>query len=450
MAQKWNLQDIRPNDPAGQPPRKQPALKKAGIDIAPRQPQPRPTQSFDDSDLATIDVIDGKKVKRNRVIVTAIVGVLIIAAGVGTNIMLGGADVTVTPKSKNISVQADFSAHTKPQANQLGYELLALEASGEKQVKATGKENVSQKAEGKIFIFNAKSTAPQALVKNTRFESKEGLIYRIKESVEVPGAKKDAQGNLVPGSIVANVIADGPGEQYNIEPARFTVPGLKGSEQYDSVYGESSAPFTGGFEGEKYIIDEKELDTAKQALHIELREKLLNDLKEKRPAGFVLYDDSVTLTFESLPATEYGESLATIKEVGRIKVPMFKEDQLAQFLAKNTIPEYTGDPVTLSDPKALTFSYKAATTTVSDISSYETLDFMLKGTTKVIWKFDQDKLKSELLGKSETEALEIFKKYNSIKNVASEIRPFWSSSFPNDPKQIEVHTNLEDSGEKAN
>jgi hypothetical protein len=337
MTQKWNLQDIKPASAAKGAPR-EPMMRKTQTDISYRAPKIHAPETVIDPDLAMIDVIDGKSEKRKRVFITAMVACIIIGAGFFVNVMLGGADVNVYPKFKDISVQAEFTAYTKPQAGELGYELLTLEADGEKQVKATGKETVSLKAEGKMFVYNAKSPNPQRLIKNTRFESKEGLIFRIKESIEVPGATKDSKGDLVPGSVVADVYADGTGEQYNIAPARFTVPGLKGTDQYDHVYGETTTAFTGGFEGEKYMIDEGEFSTAKQALHVELRDKLLTELKEKRPAGFVVYDDAVTVSFISLPSTEYGESLATIKEQGRLQVPMFKESEFSGYLASKTIP----------------------------------------------------------------------------------------------------------------
>ncbi len=441
MSQKWNLQDIRPAVAAKAPPREV-SQKRPSQDIAPRPKQEREIPEVD-PDLATIDVIDGRSAKKKRVIITTILAFLIVGAGFATNILLGGAEVTIHPKIKDISVQAEFSASAKPQVGELGYELLTLEATSEKQVKASGKENVSVRAEGKIFIYNAKNTSPQRLIKNTRFETKDGLIFRIKESVEVPGAAKDAKGNLVAGSIVADVFADGPGEQYNVEPTRFTVPGLKGTDQYDSVYAESTAAFTGGFEGEKYIIDEAELQTAQQALHTELRNSLLEELKTKKPAGFVVFDSAVAFAFDSLPATEYGESLATIKERARLQVPIFKESEFASFLADKTIADYTGDPVTLLNPEALTFSYQSATTSISDISTYESIDFSLKGGARVVWSFDTTALQNDLIGIPKSDANAVFSKYSAISNAQAEVRPFWSSRFPENKDDIQVTMVLE-------
>lgn len=443
MSQKWNLQDIRPAGSTKQPVRDFPD-KRTRQDIAPRAPKVQAVESFDDSDLSSIDVLDGNTVKRKRVVVTSIVALVIIASAFIVNVFLGGAVVTVHPKVKDVAVQATIITQKIPQADQLGFELLTLDATGERQVKASGKEPVSVRAEGKIFVYNTKSTSPQRLIKNTRFETKDGLVYRIKESIEVPGVSKDSKGNDVPGSVVADVFADGTGEQYNIEPSRFTVPGLKGGDQYDSVYGESTTAFTGGFEGEKFIIDEQELNTAEQALQVELRDKLIARLAEEKPAGFVLYEGAVTFAYETLPSTEYGESLATIKQKARLHAPLFKESDLAMHLAKLSIPDYKGDLVTLTNPYSLTFTYTDPQTGVSDISMNTSLDITLKGTTQIVWKFDEDALKNELLGKKKIDASAVLARYSSaISSAQSELRPFWTNSFPNSPKDIKIITILE-------
>jgi len=443
MAQKWNLQDIRPARSAKQTSRDIPVTRKIQRDISPRVERMEQSATFDDSDIATLDVIDGNGAKRKRVIIASIIGAVIIGTGFLVNVFLGGAEVTVYPKFQDISVQANFTAHIEPKSGELGYELLTLEASGERQVQANGKQTVSERAQGKIFVYNTRSTQPQRLIKNTRFETQDGLIFRIQESIEIPGVTRDARGNDVPGSVVADVFADGTGEQYNVPPQRFTVPGLRGTDQYDSVYAESTTSFTGGFEGEKYIIDEQDLDTAKQSLHLELRDKLLARLTDERPAGFNIFEGSVAFLYESLPSTEYGESLVTIKEKAILKVPMFKESEFAEFLAQATIPSYTNDPVVITDPYQIKFMYTGATTSRSDIATLSSFEFMLNGTGQIVWAFDEERLKNELLSLPKDGAMGVFSTYPSISHAQAEVRPFWSTQFPNNPRDIEIITRIE-------
>jgi hypothetical protein len=352
--------------------------------------------------------------------------------------MLGGATVTVYPKAKDVSVQSEFTAYATPKAGDLSYELLTLSETAEKQVSASGKEAVSTQAKGKIFVYNNNTKGSQRLITNTRFETREGLIFRIKESIEIPAATVDAKGSVVPGKVDAGVFSDGTGEQYNIGPSRFTVPGLKGSDQYDSVYAESSVAFEGGFEGERYIIDEAELQTAQQELHVELRNNLLNQVKDKVPAGFILYEGAITFMYDTLPATEYGESLATIKEQARLQVPILKAADFASYLAAMSIPDYANEPVYILDPTALVFEYSDPNVAQSDIKNMPELVFTLKGTSKIVWKFDEDALKTSLIGKRKTEATTVFASYRSIGQAQAEVKPFWKTSFPGDASEIKI------------
>lgn len=439
MAQKWNLQDIRPSGTPKERFRNQPQQPvRKQQDMAPRKAAPQTPQPFvPDPDLATIDIIDGNAQKRKRVVVTALVALFILGAGFFVNVLMGGAEVTVYPRYKDVNVQANFIAHKEPKADELSYELLTLEAEGERQVKANGQEMVSERATGKIFIYNSQNST-QRLIKNTRFESPDGKIFRIEESVEVPAAAKNGAGETAPGVITAEVFADGTGEQYNLEPTRFTVPGLKGSDQYDKIYAESTSAFVGGFEGNKYIIDDVELGTAKQALHLELRDSLLAQLESKRPNGFILYNDAVTVTFDTLPATTYGDEMATIKERARLQVPIFKESEFAEYIAKATIPGYEGEPVVITDPKTLVFSYPSPTTTTSDIAPLTELEFKLNGTTQIVWTFDEEKLKKDLVGLPKTGHKALMSGYPALRSAKAVVRPFWATSYPDDVNKIKI------------
>ena len=443
MSQKWNLQDIRPANSHKATQRPQNIRQESNETVTNRPRPASPRREVIDQDLATIDIIDGNSQKRKRVIITAIITVLILGLGYVISTVLSGADITVHPMTKDVLVQSEITAYSQPQPNELSYEILSLDASSEKQVKATGKQNVKMQASGKIFVYNTKSTAPQKLVANTRFEDSNGHIFRIKTPIEVPGATKDAQGQFVPGKVTAEVFADEPGEQYNIKPTRFTLPGLKGSEQFDNVYGESTSDFTGGFNGEKYIIDDAELQTAQQQLHLELRDTLLKQMKEKIPSGFTLYENIVTFVYETLPATEYGDSLATIKEHAVLHIPIFKNDEFASFIAKKAVPNYSGEPVYLDNPQTLNVSYTDQTVPQSDISQLPQLTFTVTGNTKIIWKFDEAKLKNDLLGIKKGDALSVLSKYTSIANGRSEVRPFWAKTLPTNPDKIVITTVLE-------
>lgn len=440
MAQKWNLQDIRPAEPR----------KKRTPPSEPLEKRPRPQEVPPDETEAIDPVVisDGNKKKNRSLIIAVAVFLVVTGFGVVASIMMGGAEVIVNPMHREPNVNATFEAVRSPQSeDELPYEIMTLEAEGERQVTASGQEEVQEQAEGTIFIYNNYSTESVRLVTNTRFESPNGLIFKITDPAVVPGYSTDENGERQPGVVTAEVYADQVGEEYNIDPTRFTIPGFAGDPEFEDIYAESVNAFTGGYDGTRFIIDDSELETTKQSLQMELRDSLIERIDSEMPAGFVKFDGAVTFTYESLPVVEYGEDLATIKEKAFMRVPLFPEADFARFIAAATVPGYEGADVRIEDPSVLTFSYDGATTSSSNIAEQDSLTFKLSGRPLIVWEYDSGKLKTDLLGKNKTAINTVLSGYPAISEARAVIRPFWSSTFPDDLEDITITEVVKDEPE---
>lgn len=123
-------------------------------------------------------------------------------------------------------------------------------------------KTVDDIARGTVTITN-NLTFAQSLVATTRFLSESGILFRLESAVSVPAG----------GSVEAEVYADVAGETGNIQPTKFTIPGLSATRQ-ESVYATSAEAFTGGIYSVA-IVSEEELDTAAA----ELESALLEDAK---------------------------------------------------------------------------------------------------------------------------------------------------------------------------
>ena len=365
---------------------------------------------------------------------------VLILAGIGflSTLFFKGAELIVYPKLKEVTVQATFTAFKAPEAGALGYELLTLEETGERTIAATGVEKVSDQARGEITLYNSFSTEPQRLIKNTRFESPDGKIFKIQDSVTVPGYTTDTGGGKAPGATTAKVFADTAGDAYNIGPAHFTIPGLKDTPQFDTMYAESKAPMQGGFVGDKLIVEPTELIKVQEAVRAELTDRLLGRMRTERPAGFELYESAARVRFESLPSVDAGEKQATLREKAVLEAPLFAEDDFARYLAKNTVVEYKDEPVRLDNPQSLTFSYVAATS--SDAAPrWDKIDFTLSGNAKIVWTYDTEKLRSDIAGAAKADVSSILLSYQpAIERATAIMRPFWKRSFPDNPEKIKI------------
>jgi len=455
MTQKWNLQDIRP---APQRERRAQQLTTAtdmrrskGIvaedEITPHTPIEQ-TGSYDsdqDSDHGRIPVVDGNKRSRGQLYVGIFLAIAILSGGLAVSALTGGAEVTIFPKVKELNVNAEFTAYAEPKPGELSYEIMTLDATGERQVKASGQETITKQASGEIEI--SKSTpGAERLIKNTRFQTAEGLTFRIQESVVVPGSVKNTAGKSVPGVIRAQVFADEPGEKHNIAAGLpMQIPGFKEggyTDLYNAITAKNTAAFTDGFNGPRFVINENELSTARQSLQLELRNSLLQKIAAERPADFTTFDSAIALTYNALAPAPYGDDLVTIREQAIMQIPLFKKDDFAIFIAKETIVGYEGDSVRIDNLSKLTFSYVQATTSQSNIANTSELAFKITGVPKIVWTFDSERLKAELLGMEKTALNGILSKFTGIVRGEVTVRPFWKRSFPTNLTDITLTEKL--------
>jgi len=443
MSQKWNLQDIRP---AGQSRPKRRATRPT-IDTRSESNEAASVDTnapssiaVTDNTLGSVPVEDGNKKNTSKFVISIIIFVVIVAGAALLSGLLGKTEITIYPEFRSPNVSAEFTAYPNPQNGALSYEIMTLEATKESQVQATGKIDVEEQATGVLEI--SKSTpGAERLIKNTRFRSPEGLVFRIQESVVVPGAVNDS-----PGTIQAEVFADEVGDAYNLPAGTvFDVPGFQEggyTALYEAITATNPQPIDGGFAGPQFQIDDGELNTARQALQIELRDELLSKVDAERPAGTIAFKNAVAITYTQLPSVEYGQDLVTIREQALLQIPVFTEDDFGRYIASETVPTYDGGPVRVEDPSELIFTYSGATTSNSVIANLDSIEFKLTGKPRLIWEYDAAELAENLAGLPKTAINNAITAYPGIESARVSITPFWKQTFPEDPSEIIITEEL--------
>ena len=436
MTQKWNLQDIRPAEPRKKrvPPPAAPAADAAAIPVEREQ-------------IPSIVIEDGNKKSKKRFIISIVLFVVIVAGAVGLSALMGKTELTIYPEHREPNVSAEFTAYPDQREDTLSYEIMTLESTGERQVTATGQVQVEEQATGVIEILKTTPGA-ERLIKNTRFRTPDGLVFRIQESVVVPGAVTDDSGTTVPGSIQAEVFADEVGDEYNLSAGTtFDIPGFQENgftALYEAITARNAAAFTGGFDGPQFQIDEDELATARQALQVELRDTLLARIETEKPADFVAFPEAVAVTYNELPAVEYGQDLVTIREQAVLQIPLFQATDFGSYIAAETVATYEGGPVRVSDPSVFSFAYTIPTTSESVIANEPSLTFSLTGKPLLIWEYDALALTTDLAGLPKTAINNAVAAYPGIDGARVHMTPFWQRTFPEDPADIHIIEELKD------
>lgn len=348
---------------------------------------------------------------------------------------LGKATVTITPKQGDLILSGVEDAYKRgvgtTTSPALFYDTVTKVEDTEKRlVNASGQENVSKKAEGQIVVFN-QNTVAQKLVANTRFQAKDGKIFRLKDTTTIPAGNKST-----PGSITVNVIADKPGAEYNIAAGDFTIPGFAGTAKFKTVFGRSKTAMAGGFVGVMRKVSQADLDKNRVELQKILRDRLILKVKQDVPTDYVLFNDAIKVKFEDLNIND--SSLPSDKAYVAVKASLsgiiFKRSDLAAFFAQKLIPNYDGTSVEIVNIDSLEFALQNKD--ILDLEKTSKISFSLDGTGHVVWTFDQNKVKERLAGQKRSTAETVWPDFSAIERVKVVFFPPWLWTFPGDKDKI--------------
>ncbi len=363
----------------------------------------------------------------------AIVVLLIALTGVGF-LFIGKTTLTVEPLSERITLGENVvhTAYTEPEIGELGYTVVSATQEASETITATGSEYVEERASGRIAVYNNYSSASQRLIKNTRFEAPDGRIYRVTNSFVVPGMPDEDTA----GRIEVTVHADVPGSDQNLTAlgTRLTIPGLEGDPRYNAFHAELITPITGGFEGERPVVDEATREATRTALQDQLRRQAA-DAAHAAAGDLYVFDTALQVQFESLPMTTDTEGNATVRERALISAVGFTMHELARTLAQSALATPADGTIRIANPNELTFRFVGDDVSVANDAL---IQFTLSGTSVLVWDIDVDALKQDLVGKHSTVLNSVMSGYPGIESAQATIRPFWKSEFPSDTDNISV------------
>ena len=430
------FQDILPPEGTPQTPQADAPQPRSIRNLA---PSARPRFSRASAESAQIDPRALRAPRRGRnFLIWGLIVIALIALGFAASTVFMRTTVTLVPRQHTavFDQQNSYTAYpaNDPQAptGSLSYSSDTQSFDTSMSVPTSGSEQVSVAASGSITIYNTYSASPVRLIKNTRFETPDGKIFRIRDSIVVPG--KSATG---PGSLKVTIYADQPGDSYNIAPVdRFTLPGLKNTaDMYAGVYAHSDSPMTGGFQGTRPSIT----DSARAAAQAQLQTAIM----AKITAAYA--DLSKGYAIPSLASIQYDpittevatDGTATVKEHASVTMPLLPRDALDSFLASQTNVATADTAIKVLDPS--TFAFVATPNPAKPISlGTDAVDFSLSGKVTFVWQINTAPLAKDLAGKNKATFQAIVAGYPSIDSATAKVYPLWSQTFPTDPNSIRI------------
>ena len=349
---------------------------------------------------------------------------------------ISSTTVNISPFKEIVEIDSRLRAYVDPTITGLSFETMQLSAEDSTKVAPTGISSGGQKSSGKITVYNNYSNAPQKLIVNTRFEAKDGKVFRIKEPIVVPGM----------GITEATVYADQAGESYNIEPTDFTIPGLKGGPRFGKVFAKSKTAMIGGTSGNTMIVKKEDLDGIRISLREKIKDRLLSMLSTQKPEGYLLFDNAIKIEYsENSENPKVGQSSVspmTFNIKGVATGYLFKKDSLSKALADNNSGKFIvrspkNDIVSVENIEALNFDF------ISTNSQNKEVIINLKGKADFVWIIDTVKLLRDVASYKGKDYNSIFQDYPAIEKANIVSSPSWWKSVPKDPSKIKLNIETE-------
>ena len=384
---------------------------------------------------------DTKKVNIKKVVGYSFLGVILIG-GVFFGVPYFFGNITLnlnfikTPFEYKNSIIADKSVSDINYSNNtIPAQVFFSNKNVTQLFKASGNANVSQKATGIITIYNAYSSASQSLVATTRFVTPDGKIFRLVNGVTVPGATI-TNGQIVPSSIDATIIADVAGDSYNVSNIKkLTIPGFQGTPKYNGFYGVISSSTTGGFIGNKPVPTASDIVSAKAQMTNILNSSFSNNVQLTYPDNFIILNGATSTVITKLSvntSTDQNGNFSIFGEAAFTAIG-FDKNKLNDFLL-SSVQTNSSVSSTFSD---LNINYSNINANFSNGKISFNID--AKGDTEAY--FSKDNFINSILGKDISTVRSMIGSLPGIANGSISEYPIWLSSVPNNKNKININVN---------
>jgi len=376
-------------------------------------------------------------------------------------IALPGATLIMTPaasvleKSANVTLvdvvenQAELDAGTP---HFIGAHRVVANIDKSVSHLATGKKSSpnASNSTGTITIVN-KAGYEWPLIAETRFQTNEGLVYRIKQPVTV------SANSSVETLVVADLLdAYGQviGERGNIGPTTFFLPGLREGSR-SVLYAESKGNLEGGRTDFVTFVTEEDINAARA----KLKESLFRAIEEELKSEIALKNDVDSTDYVLLT----GEQAISTSDVTFDPIGDFVGTDVPQFEVSGTMTAFgyaysssemldllTQELLLKKSPQKKLVRINENSVTYR-IFEKDTVNGRLKLTANIkgIEEYDIDpekengarliqKIKEHILGKDIEDAKNYIQNLPEINKVEIESWPAWSPTIPTVPDNIDI------------
>jgi len=370
---------------------------------------------------------------------------VLIIIGIFAYFTLPRAEIEIWPETEIVTFEAKSKADTKVENIDLLAKLIPgisfeKEKTLSREFPSTGRKLIEERAEGIIRVFNH-SPREQILIARTRFQPPLRKFQPPLEEGETPWFRTTERIVIPPrGYVDVRVVADVPGEKYNIESSIFVVPGLAGTPQYTLVYGKSFESMKGGLRKEVTVVTQEDLEKAERVLKEKARKETKRALENKIPPEFIFLSEATKAEIlELFSLAQAGSELEEFIFQVRAKATTisFRKEDLENFAKEFIIFKIPADKRIDRESLRITYSPKDIDFEAGKIL----LSFNLEA--RIYSDIDKLSLKQKLFGKSLVEAQSFLQNQPDIKRAEVKLWPFWVRQVPRPLEKIRLEITLD-------
>jgi hypothetical protein len=362
--------------------------------------------------------LPSKKILFRNIAISFVVIAVILAIVVGyTAFSRAVINVTIEPIEKDLAYRVLLSAEDPLPSNAIPGQFGEVEASAEASIPLVPDTSDETDIAGGVVTLHNETNSSQLLIATTRLLTTDGLLFRLQDRVLVPAQ----------GTVDAVVKADEVGEEYQIGPTKFTIPGLNNNLQ-ELIYASSAiAMLPGG--AEPSTVTETDLLALREKTLSALLVNARNALVEK---GLDVPEENlfVTITDETI-SNEVGEeaSALSMKLEAKVAGVAFSEQDLRQ-----TIISTSGARSGILPSSELVY----------EIQGYdaETKSAAVVGRTSVGSALSTDSSifsKANFVGATPEEVQRFLLNYEGISAVDVTLSPYWQKRLPRSSRRIDIN-----------
>ena len=376
--------------------------------------------------------------------------VLVIALFFGLIILISSqaqSEITIQPVRDSLTIVEEL--RISPEVQDIDFEnkiipaeFFEVEKEARQEFTSTGESTKGGKAQGVIRVYNFHNPpTPMTLRAMTRFLSSDGSKYfRSPDVIYIPAAKIENK-KIIPSFVDIKVEAMEVGEDYNIGPSKFSLPGLVGTSYYYTIYGESSSSMVGGFKEQIKRVTEEDIENAKNSLNESLLKQAQDSLKESLTEDFILLSSAVfDEELESSCLQKTGTETPQFSCQGKIKIKClaFRKSFLKEISKKFVLSEISASEKLIEE--LLKFEY------LQDKADLEKEEIVLKFKilAETYKEIDEEALKLQIKKKTQREIENIvFDNFlDRIEKIKIKFWPFWVRKTPNNLERIKIKLDL--------